>query len=397
MIGPASSPTPAVNGITYDEGSYRESLDLAEEQVRKRAGRRSATGCARQGCGRASATPASPSAPPTAPPTMSQRRMRMTPGYDTAHGPDGPDRRGHRHHRDLRARPGARDHVRADRRRPPRRPPGPGPAAPGRHRPGLLRLGHLGQPFGGDRRRRGRPGRRQRRRPAAAGGRAASWRPARPTSSLAAAPPGSAATTRASIPITELARMVHFQAHRLAEDLRYALEARATFDPPGTFSNACHAAMVVIDPGTCAIRLHRYLVVEDCGVVINPVMVDGQVRGGVTQGVAAALLERVCFDADGQPWQRHADGLPGADRGGDVPGRRRPPGDPLRGSARPGPRGWGRAARSAPRPPSSTPSTTRCPTRPGAGFDHIPVLPHELRAALARSPDEGHAPDPPHR
>ena len=49
------------------------------------------------------------------------------------------------------------------------------------------------------------------------------------------------------------------------------------------------------------IRLHRYLVVEDCGVVINPMVVDGQVRGGVTQGVAAALLERVCFDPDGQP------------------------------------------------------------------------------------------------
>jgi carbon-monoxide dehydrogenase large subunit len=59
--------------------------------------------------------------------------------------------------------------------------------------------------------------------------------------------------------------------------------------------------MVTIDPGTFAIRLHRYLVVEDCGVIINPVVVDGQVRGGVTQGVAAALLERVCFDPDGQP------------------------------------------------------------------------------------------------
>ncbi|HEV2258676.1 MAG TPA: xanthine dehydrogenase family protein [Streptosporangiaceae bacterium] len=46
----------------------------------------------------------------------------------------------------------------------------------------------------------------------------------------------------AAIPIAELARVVHFQAHRLTEDLRYGLEARATFDPPGTFSNACHAA-----------------------------------------------------------------------------------------------------------------------------------------------------------
>src|SRR5260370_16794518 len=59
--------------------------------------------------------------------------------------------------------------------------------------------------------------------------------------------------------------------------------------------------MVVIDPGSCAIRLHRYLVVEVCGVVINPMVVDGQVRGGVAQGAAAALLERVCFDSEGQP------------------------------------------------------------------------------------------------
>jgi carbon-monoxide dehydrogenase large subunit len=105
----------------------------------------------------------------------------------------------------------------------------------------------------------------------------------------------------AAVRIKEIARLAYFQAHRLPEDLRYGLEARASFDPPGTFSNACHAAMVLIDPGTCAIRLHRYLVVEDCGVVINPVVVDGQVRGGVTQGVAAALLERVRFDPEGQP------------------------------------------------------------------------------------------------
>src|SRR2546427_155407 len=50
-----------------------------------------------------------------------------------------------------------------------------------------------------------------------------------------------------------------------------------------------------------AIRLRRYLVVEDCGVVINPLIVDGQVRGGVTQGVAAALLERISYDDEGQP------------------------------------------------------------------------------------------------
>ena len=105
----------------------------------------------------------------------------------------------------------------------------------------------------------------------------------------------------ASIPVSELSRIVHFQSHVLPEQVRYGLEARASFDPPGTFSNACHAVLVSIDPGTCEIRLQRYLVVEDCGVVINPLVVDGQVLGGVTQGVAAALLERISYDDDGQP------------------------------------------------------------------------------------------------
>jgi aerobic carbon-monoxide dehydrogenase large subunit len=105
----------------------------------------------------------------------------------------------------------------------------------------------------------------------------------------------------ASVPLAELARIAHFQAHRLPAAFRYGLQASATFDPPGTFSNGCHVAMVVIDPGTLSIALRRYLVVEDCGVVINPPIVDGQVRGGVTQGVAAALYERLCYDGAGQP------------------------------------------------------------------------------------------------
>ena len=134
----------------------------------------------------------------------------------------------------------------------------------------------------------------------------------------------------AAVPVSELARIVHFQAHRLPEGLRYGLEARESFDPPGTFSNACHAALVAIDPGTGEIRLRRYLVVEDCGVVINPVIVDGQVRGGVTQGVAAALLEQVRYEPGRAAGQRHPDGLPRPDGRGDLPHRDRPPGDAVR-------------------------------------------------------------------
>ncbi|HJY72114.1 MAG TPA: molybdopterin cofactor-binding domain-containing protein, partial [Streptosporangiaceae bacterium] len=187
----------------------------------------------------------------------------------------------------------------------------------------------------------------------------------------------------AAIPIPELARLVHFQAHRLAEDLRYGLEARATFDPPGTFSNACHVAMVVIDPGTCAIRLHRYLVVEDCGVVINPIVVDGQVRGGVTQGAAAALAERLCFDPDGQPVTTTLmDYLaPTAAEMCDIdivhlqtPSR----------FSETGAKGMGEGGTIG-APAAVLGAINDALAAAGVSFDHIPVLPQDLSAALSRA------------
>jgi carbon-monoxide dehydrogenase large subunit len=104
-----------------------------------------------------------------------------------------------------------------------------------------------------------------------------------------------------TIAIADVARAAHHAAHRLPEDAEPGLEARATFDPPGTFSNATHGAEVEIDPETGAVTISRYVVVEDCGVVINPMIVDGQVHGGVAQGVAAALYERLAYDDHAQP------------------------------------------------------------------------------------------------
>jgi aerobic carbon-monoxide dehydrogenase large subunit len=177
--------------------------------------------------------------------------------------------------------------------------------------------------------------------------------------------------------------VVHFQAHRLAEDLRYGLEARATFDPPGTFSNACHVAMVTIDPGTCAIRMHRYLVVEDCGVVINPLVVNGQVRGGVTQGAAAALLERVCFDPDGQPVSTTLmDYLaPTAAEMCDIdivhlqtPSR----------FSETGAKGMGEGGTIG-APAAVLGAINDATADLGVSFDHIPVLPQDISAALSRA------------
>jgi aerobic carbon-monoxide dehydrogenase large subunit len=69
----------------------------------------------------------------------------------------------------------------------------------------------------------------------------------------------------------------------------------------GTFSYATHAALVAVDPGTGLIEILDYVVVEDGGKLVNPMIVDGQVQGGTAQGIGTCLLEAVSFDAQGQP------------------------------------------------------------------------------------------------
>jgi carbon-monoxide dehydrogenase large subunit len=73
------------------------------------------------------------------------------------------------------------------------------------------------------------------------------------------------------------------------------------FDPPGpTFSGAVHVASVEVDAETGRVVLHRYIVVEDCGPVINPVIVEGQIHGALAQGIGEALGERLVYDESGQ-------------------------------------------------------------------------------------------------
>jgi len=104
-----------------------------------------------------------------------------------------------------------------------------------------------------------------------------------------------------SLPLEEIARVAHFEVQRLPEDVAPGLDAQASFDPPGTFSNATHGAIVEIDPETGEVAIERYAVVEDCGVMVNPAIVEGQVRGGVAQGIAAGLYEQVVYTPEGQP------------------------------------------------------------------------------------------------
>jgi carbon-monoxide dehydrogenase large subunit len=78
------------------------------------------------------------------------------------------------------------------------------------------------------------------------------------------------------------------------------LPAVANFlEPPGGWSGGTHACVVEVDPETGVVEIVRYLVVEDCGALINPAIVDGQVRGGVAQGIGLALYEHANYDEDG--------------------------------------------------------------------------------------------------
>ena len=105
--------------------------------------------------------------------------------------------------------------------------------------------------------------------------------------------------TDLAIEITELARAAYHQSHRFGRDLDPELSVSATYDPAGTYSNACHVALVEVDPETGHVALERFLVVEDAGRLINPMIVNGQICGGVAQGIANALFEEVVYDAAG--------------------------------------------------------------------------------------------------
>jgi len=79
------------------------------------------------------------------------------------------------------------------------------------------------------------------------------------------------------------------------------LEASRYFAPPsGTFASGAHAAIIEIDRGTGGIRIHKYVVVHDCGKIINPMILEGQVRGGVAQGIGGAFYEKLIYDENGQ-------------------------------------------------------------------------------------------------
>jgi CO/xanthine dehydrogenase Mo-binding subunit len=87
----------------------------------------------------------------------------------------------------------------------------------------------------------------------------------------------------------------------LEEGAAPGLNAVSYYSPPaGAYGFGMHAAVVEVDPDTCDLRILRYVIVHDCGRVINPLVVEGQIQGGFAQGIGGAFYERLAYDDTGQ-------------------------------------------------------------------------------------------------
>lgn len=108
-----------------------------------------------------------------------------------------------------------------------------------------------------------------------------------------------------SIPLAQVANAWYLNPHLLPANVDPAgLEVSVGYKPKtdtGSFSYASQAAVVAVDPGTGSIEILDYVVVEDCGVMINPMVVEGQAIGGIAQGIGTALYEEMPYDEYGQP------------------------------------------------------------------------------------------------
>src|SRR3984885_2253512 len=107
--------------------------------------------------------------------------------------------------------------------------------------------------------------------------------------------------TDRTVTIASLARAAYHQAHHFKGEITPGLSESADYDPPGTFSNACHVAIVEVDIETGRVTIEKFLAVEDAGRIINPKIADGQVHGGIAQGIGNALFEEIVYDASGNP------------------------------------------------------------------------------------------------
>ena len=107
--------------------------------------------------------------------------------------------------------------------------------------------------------------------------------------------------TDAGLSLVDVARVAYLDPLRLPPGMEPGLEAHRAYDPPPmTFSNSMHVCEACVDVETGKVTVERYLVVEDCGTVLNPLVVRGQQHGAIAMGISGALLEEVVYDENGQ-------------------------------------------------------------------------------------------------
>ncbi len=109
---------------------------------------------------------------------------------------------------------------------------------------------------------------------------------------------------KASLSFAEIGRIAHLRQEALPKGTEPLLEVTATYEPAvdtGVFTYATQAAVVAVDPETGKVEILDYACVEDCGTVVNPLVVDGQIVGGIAQGIGNALYEEIPYSESGQP------------------------------------------------------------------------------------------------
>ncbi len=110
-------------------------------------------------------------------------------------------------------------------------------------------------------------------------------------------------TPAMNISLAEIADLAYFSTHELPDGVPPGLEASSRFSPKArsNWANATHVCTCEVDVATGKVTLLRYIVSEDCGPMINPNVVEGQIAGGTAQGIGGALLEDMPYDEDGNP------------------------------------------------------------------------------------------------
>ena len=195
---------------------------------------------------------------------------------------------------------------------------------------------------------------------------------------------GKAVAARGEVALREIAHAWYLRPDQLPDDVdTLGLEVTEGYKPDidgGVFTYATHAAVVAVDPETGAVEILDYVIFEDCGRRVNPMILEGQAYGGAAQGIGTALFEESLYDAAGQPLTSTLLDyvLPGP---AELPEFRVSSAETLSPHTRHGIKGVGEGAAIA--PAGAVVNAINDALRPlGAEIGEVPATPHRVLAAI---------------